>query len=375
MATQTLVYDSAFAAVPFAANCLRVFLVLTNQNYNCISLVIRVTAVLSAWVAVSAAGASAQVVEAVGSRALGMGGAFVAVASDSSATWWNPSGLGAGPFFDMALARASTEAAESLPSWRQRIGSFTVGTPPVGFSYYRLRIIDIQDIDPTGGTSAGREDKRAGVPVRSLSASQMGLTLVQTLLPWIHAGTTLKYLRGSLRDGREDPLVGNSNLLDRGDAFEGGDTESRFDLDVGILALVGPLRLGGVVRNVREPEFGGAGTGSSLRMPRQVRVGAAVDSEPSTGVPFTVALDADLRGYATTSGKRRVVALGAEWWLFAKRFGIRGGGRINTVGARERSAAAGVSVAVWSGLFVDAHVVGGGAADEQGWGLAARVSF
>ena len=346
------------------------------SNYNRISLlVIRVTAMLSAWVVASAAGASAQVVEAVGSRALGMGGAFVAVASDSSATWWNPAGLGAGPFFDMALARASTEVAESLPSRRQRIGSFTLGTPAVGLSYYRLRITDIQEIDPTGGTNAGREDRGAGAPVRSLSASQIGLTLVQTLIPGIHAGTTLKYLRGSLRSGREDPLVGNSNLLDLGDALEGGDAESRFDLDVGLLAVAGPLRLGGVVRNVREPEFGGAGTGSLLRLPRQVRVGAAVDSEPATGVPFTVALDADVRAYETTSGDRRVVALGAEWWLFGKRLGIRGGGRINTVGARERSAAAGVSVAVRPGLYVDGHGVGGGAADEQGWGLAARVSF
>jgi hypothetical protein len=32
-------------------------------------------------------------------------------------------------------------------------------------------------------------------------------------------------------------------------------------------------------------------------------------------------------------------------------------------------------VAVRAGLFVDAHVVRGGATDDRGWGLAARVSF
>ena len=31
--------------------------------------------------------------DVVGTRALGMGGAFVAVADDASATWWNPAGL------------------------------------------------------------------------------------------------------------------------------------------------------------------------------------------------------------------------------------------------------------------------------------------
>ncbi len=68
--------------------------------------------------------ACAQVVESVGSRALGMGGAFVAVASDSSAVWWNPAGLAAGPFFDMALSQGRIQAAETLPAWRDRISGF-----------------------------------------------------------------------------------------------------------------------------------------------------------------------------------------------------------------------------------------------------------
>src|SRR5688500_16614278 len=82
--------------------------------------------------------ASAQVVESVGSRALGMGGAFVAVASDSSAVWWNPAGLAAGPFFDMALAQGDVEAAETLPAWRQGFSGFSAAAPPLGLSYYRF---------------------------------------------------------------------------------------------------------------------------------------------------------------------------------------------------------------------------------------------
>ena len=37
--------------------------------------------------------AAAQTAEVVGTRALGMGGAFVAVADDPSAVYWNPAGL------------------------------------------------------------------------------------------------------------------------------------------------------------------------------------------------------------------------------------------------------------------------------------------
>ena len=35
-----------------------------------------------------------------------MGGAFVAVADDSTATWWNPAGQAAGAFFDVTLGWA-----------------------------------------------------------------------------------------------------------------------------------------------------------------------------------------------------------------------------------------------------------------------------
>src|SRR3970282_724236 len=64
--------------------------------------------------------ASAQVFEAVGGRALGVGGAFVARADDSSATWWNPAGLAAGPFLDLALGWASADIQDGLPAHRER---------------------------------------------------------------------------------------------------------------------------------------------------------------------------------------------------------------------------------------------------------------
>ncbi len=173
--------------------------------------------------------AFAQVVESVGSRALGMGGAFVAVASDSSAVWWNPAGLAAGPFFDMALTQGRVQAAEALPAWRQRFSGFSAAGPTIGLSYYRFRITHIQPFDPTTGEApASREDRRAGVPVRSIAASQLGVTVVQTLLPGVHAGATLKYVRGALHSAREDSLEAPGVLLDRGEDLETGARSSDF---------------------------------------------------------------------------------------------------------------------------------------------------
>ena len=316
-------------------------------------------------------GAHAQVVETVGSRALGMGGAFVAVASDSSATWWNPAGLAAGPFIDLALARAVTESAGELPANRSRTSWFALGTPPFGVSYYRLKITHTQLLTPTVTESGSREDRRAGLA--SVGASQLGATLVHTLLEGVHVGATLKYVRATIRADERVGDLSSEALLDLGDDLDGGDAEGAFDADLGVLAVAGPVRLGLLVRNVREITFEQpAGT---ARLPRQARVGFAYDRAAAGGVPLTVAVDVDAVAIDTASGERRNVALGAEQWLAAGRIGIRGGARFNTTGANERTATGGVSVAVRSGLFLDAHVVRGGAEDERGWGLAARVSF
>jgi F plasmid transfer operon, TraF, protein len=347
---------------------------------SCSAAVRRHTIGLALLSLLSAVPAYGQIIETAGSRALGMGGAFVAVASDSSATWWNPAGLAAGPFVDVSWAGNLVETSEQLPAWRNRTFWLALGTPPVGLGYYRFRITDIQPFSPAGQIQAGGEARRAGVPVRSLSASQLGVTLVQALVTGVHAGTTLKYVRGTIRGGREDSLARPSDLLAQGEELDGGRAQGRFDLDVGVIGIAGWLRLGAVVRNVREPEFTAAGLtpdapSTRMRLPRQMRVGAAFDPELATGVPLTVAFDADVRAYATPSGPRRTVALGAERWFLAKRVGVRAGGRINTLGAGERSATAGLSLALRGGFYLDGHAVRGGSVDEKGWGLAARVSF
>ena len=64
--------------------------------------------------------APAQVVEAVGGRALGMAGAFVALADDSTATWWNPAGLTDGPILDLGLGWASADVNGAFPPARGR---------------------------------------------------------------------------------------------------------------------------------------------------------------------------------------------------------------------------------------------------------------
>jgi hypothetical protein len=211
------------------------------------------------------------------------------------------------------------------------------------------------------------------VGVRSLAVGQFGVTVLHTLLTGVHVGSTVKYVRGTARTsaigGSEASLLSISDLLDAGDELSGGDSEGTIDVDAGVLAVVGAIRAGGVVRNLRAPTFDG------IRLSRQVRVGAAFDGEAVGVVPFTVALDADVRRYDGGSGERRVVAIGGEHWLVRRRLAVRGGARFNTVGATDRAVTAGTSVSPRAGLFVDAHVAHGGDTGDGGWGVAARVSF
>jgi hypothetical protein len=302
-----------------------------------------------------------------------MGGAFVAVANDSSATWWNPAGLAAGPFLDVALSRAITQIDGVLPADRDGGWWFSLATPPFGLSYYQSRVTGIR---PIGGGAAGRQEGGDGLAVRSLSVSQFGATILHSLATGIHVGATLKYLRGTARPAFVEgvPLDG-SELLDRADDLDGGEARNGFDADIGGLAVLGAVRI------VREQRFDFSANSPSLspdssgiRLPRQVRVGAAYDAMAAGWLPLTIAVDADLRAYDTGAGERRMIAMGGEYWPVPRRVAVRGGGRVNTAG-RDEAVTAGASVSPRAGMFVDAHVVHGGSAGDGGWGVAARVSF
>src|SRR6267143_6224513 len=78
--------------------------------------------------------ARAQRYEDIGVRAQGMAGAFVAVADDATATWWNPAGLATGAFFNGIVEydrqqeprEGGDPAGAPLPDWRSHAGGYAV---------------------------------------------------------------------------------------------------------------------------------------------------------------------------------------------------------------------------------------------------------
>ena len=342
-------------------------------------------AILVSVLVFTSANVSAQTFEVLGSRALGMAGAFVAVADDATATYWNPAGLASGPVFDVVLERqygdALSDGRNRPPSVetrgsRQSSFTFALGTPPLGLSYYRIRSTSLPDT--AAGTPADRQNIRSGeAGVRTLLTQHFGTTLVQSLTPGLALATTLKIVHGTVAEG---PVTGQTaeDALNAG-AKLNGHARTTFDLDAGLLGVFGPWRVGLVGRNLRQPTVGAL---DQIRLERQLRAGFAFaprSRATGTNGPMTVAVDLDLERADTVFGARRELAAGGERWWFAGRLGARAGVRLNTLKRdgqyRDPALAVGLSVSPRSGSLLEGQFTRGEKSLERGWGISARVTF
>ena len=283
---------------------------------------------------------SAQIYETVGIRAQGMAGAFVAVADESTATWWNPAGLATGAYFSGSVERRTGQGGSDEGT----LGvSFMV--PSLGISYYRLRVGANPRASSIAPATADRQDQGSGaVPLPSFVLNQFGVTTGQSLGRYLVVASTVKLVSA--------------------DQFRG-------DFDLGAMVKVGAVRLGVSAKNMAAPDL--TANGNQVEHKRQVRVGAAYAPLPRGGVALIAAVDADLTTTGTADGEERHVAGGAE--IRTGRFGFRAGASVNTIAAVRPSFSAGASAAVQTGMFIDAHVTRGDDEAMKAWGFALRVTF
>jgi hypothetical protein len=308
-----------------------------------------------------AARASAQpVFEAAGERALGMAGAFVAVADDATAVHWNPAGLVAGQPAGMTIGWhqfqvGNQDAAPVAGSRRGRSTLTSLGTWPLGVSYGTTRRVRI---------AAGAGGQLTG---ESLRVGYVGVTVLQTLLEGLVIGSTLKVVRGAAAAGPVDEPTA-AGALDRIADLE-GDTRTTFDLDVGLMASAPRVRLGLTVKNLRSPEFR-AIAGNAIALPRQARAGLAV--LPTDGL--TLAIDLDLNAVDLMGDLRRILAAGGELAV-GSRVQVRSGVRWNLANDRRATGAVGVSLSVRRGFWLDGHYGLGRADESREFGVALRAGF
>jgi long-chain fatty acid transport protein len=330
------------------------------------------TATLVGW---SAAPAGAQSYEMVGTRAQGMAGAFVAVADDSTATWWNPAGLATGATFNIVFEHGVVSEPETpagvQTAERVKSSGFSLAYPALGLSYYRLRLTQIGALSPTAAGGQTRQDPgdQAG-RVRTLAYTQYGATVGQSIGDHLVVATTVKVLRA----GRAVTVAaGAESGLDVGDELEVV-RGTHADVDIGTMAVAGRVRWGLSIRNLTQPELGN--DEEAIQLKRQARTGIAfVGMRAGPFELLTAAADADLTRTPTAFGDSRRVAGGIEGWLRGRRFGLRGGISSSTVGERRTIASGGVSVAPLRGILIEATRTAGRDMSLRGWSTTVRVTY
>ena len=327
-------------------------------------------AIAAALVVVSVFEARAQSSDVIGIRAQGMAGAFTAVADDATASWWNPAGIATGAYFSSVVESSRTHQPKSenaIPAWDNESRAFAVGFPALALSYYHLAVSEIQPIGPIAAGADGRQDEGSpDVRLRSLSMSQFGVTVGQSIGSHLVVATTAKLMRGSVITAVR-PAAGAT--VDMAKDLE-GPTDTEFGLDVGAMAKFGGFRAGLMARNVEEPAFGQGS--QEVKLDRQFRAGVAYSSHSSL---TTVSADIDLTEVTLPTGQERRLAAGLEGWSRSHRVGLRGGASVNTVGPSLWAASGGASVAVRSHTFIDAFGTIGSDETRQGWGIGIRVTF
>lgn len=337
----------------------------------------RISLLLATILGLLPAGVNAQSFAAAGTRAQGMGGAFVGVADDGTAIYWNPAGLAAGSYFSLVVDAVAAEAAPDGQPIGGNNSSFLLGlsTPALGLGYYRLKAAAAGPAPPPLLSEAFVPNAGARMRVDTLITHHAGVTLVQSLMQGVAVGTTLKLVRGIAASSLVDAPTAQAALSsDIAEVL--GKASNQFDLDIGLMASGGPLKVGLTVRNVREPGFEASGGGTELTLDRQARAGFSY----AVGSNWVAAADVDLLRSRDAFGERRDVAVGVEGRLAPRAF-VRSGLSLNTLddaGVEDALGLAyslGGSYAARASVFIDGHITTGGERTGLRWGLAARFVY
>ena len=300
----------------------------------------------------------AQTFGGVGTRAEGMAGAFVAVADDASAVYWNPAGIATGATFDLQVS-----AGEGSQRF---VGA---ALPVLAATYYRTR--QATGLATVSGSPDRQNEGSGQVQVRTLTTTNVGVTVVQTVVPGLVIGTTARLVRGGVESF--DPSTGSGSPR----ATSRGDTRTTVDLDAGAMVSAWDVRFGLTARNLRAPEFE-SGSGM-VKLHRQFRVGAALAPRAlPTGVhgPFTLAIDADLTTTRdVVAGDQRTVAAGGEYWVAKGLLGGRAGVRWSTLGDSRRAVSGGLTVRLPRSMHIEGQVTKENESEDVQWTVGARVTF
>ncbi len=263
-----------------------------------------------------------------------MAGAFVGVADDATAVYWNPAGLATGALasftFDYGIDDTFSDAPDLVgPAIATTAGIIALAVPPLGLTYYRLG--EYAAAPPEAAVAELRRPRRSEAysPGRCHHDGRgNGSAIDYRLL----SGRCHAQARSRRSCARLDRRSGRVARRFAGPASCPATGETTGDVDVGVMVAAGHVRAGVVARNLTTPAFELDETGLEVGLDRHVRIGAGWGSGWPGNSRVIVGVDADVTRRRAVDGDRRDLAAGAEVWWARQRLAVRGGVRGSTVG-------------------------------------------
>jgi len=297
----------------------------------------------------------------VGPRAMGMGGAGVAVTTDALATYWNPAGLAMTQTVDIRIvggvqaidrlgianaihdledfnksdvSAANQAKAQDIADRINRPGANTSLNGSAGL-YVKGHFgehafgFNISDV-ATGGSfisnpiqvtqAAGQVNITGAMALRGLEARQAAFSYAYAFADKMFSlGVTAKIIQGAAYSGSLGLQGGNDVKLS--DGFGKATLSTAFGIDVG--AIYRPsswLRFGVVAKDINQPTFDAPG-GGELKLGPQVRGGVAVN--PYSSLTLTADVYATSNKTFVPGVKSQVLSLGAEQTILSEFLSFR----------------------------------------------------
>jgi hypothetical protein len=297
----------------------------------------------------------------VGPRAAGMGGAGVAVTTDSLATYWNPAGLAMSQTVDIRVQGtvqgidrlgvidtvkeindlnktnpANIGRAQGLAEKINQPGATVSGIGAAGLyfkGYWGNSAFgfNVSDVATTGGfvktpisvTGTGPFQVNGQFAVRGFEARQAALSYAYAFADRTFAiGATVKAIQGAAYTGLLD--VNRASDSDNiQDSFGKAKLSTAVSVDVGaVFRPTSWLRVGVVGKDLTAPTFD-APDGSQFKLDPQARGGIAINPDSS----LTLTFDGDITSNKTLVPglKSRVLSAGAEQTILGDFLALRVG--------------------------------------------------
>jgi hypothetical protein len=296
----------------------------------------------------------------VGPRAAGMGGAGVAVTTDSYATYWNPAGLAMVKSMDIRIqgtgqvtgrdgiikalddledfdptdtSAANQTKAQSIANQINRPGA-TISGLGAGGLYFKGHFgehafgFNVSDVATSGGFVStplqvlGTTITGGQMTLRGLEARQAAFSYAYAFADkTFSVGVTGKIIQGAAYNTKTNLQGGvDPNLSDN---FGKAEISTSYGIDLG--AMYRPsswLKLGVVAKDINQPTFDAPG-GLQYKLTSQVRGGVAVN--PWSTMTITADMDITSNQTLVPGLKSQVLSLGMEQTILSEFLSLRVG--------------------------------------------------